>query len=123
MDVDRRKLLRTLITKDLWKRLSPEEVRLYLLFIISIDETRKIGRLKKQDIEKCLGYSLTIKQLEKIGNTFRELHLAEIEYSKGKSEIKFTLVGSNPQTRENMQIPGRKSPSFVPGKGLREAVG
>jgi len=91
MDIDRGKLLRTLITEDLWKRLSPEEVRLYLL-IISIDETKEIGKLKKQDIERCLGYSLTVGQLEKIAHAFRELHLAEIEYSKEESEIKFTLL-------------------------------
>ena len=90
MDVNRQKLLRTLITEDLWKRLSPEEVRLYLLLIISIDETKKIGKLKKRDIEKCLGYSLSVGQFEKIGHTFRELHLAETEYSKERSEIEFT---------------------------------
>jgi len=43
MDISRRKLLRRLITEDLWKRLSPEEVRLYLLLITSIDETKKTG--------------------------------------------------------------------------------
>jgi len=91
MEIDRRKLLRTLITEDLWKRLSPEEVRLYLL-IISIDETKEIRKLKKRDIEKCLGYSLTVGQLAKIAHSFRELNLAGIEYSKEKSEIKFTLL-------------------------------
>jgi len=35
MDISRRKLLRTLIAEDLWRRLSPEEVRLYLLLIIN----------------------------------------------------------------------------------------
>ncbi len=90
--MNRRKLLRTLITEDLWKKLSPEEVRLYLLLIISMDETKEIGELRKRDIEKCLRYSLTVWQLEKIGHAFRELNLAEIGYSKGKSEIKFTLL-------------------------------
>jgi len=92
MDINRRKLLRTLIAEDLWKRLSPEEVRLYLLLIISIDETKEIRKLKKRDIEKCLGYSLTVGQLAKIAHSFRELNLAGIEYSKEKSEIKFTLL-------------------------------
>ncbi len=122
MDISRRKTLRAIITDNLWKRLSPEEARLYLLLIISIDETKKIGKLKKQDIERCLGYSLTVEQLEKIGHTFRELNLAEIEYSKDKSEIKLTLMGRNPQTRETIQIPAKKVPKFVAGKSLREAV-
>lgn len=30
--------------------------------------------------------------------------------------------GVNPQTRESIQIPARKVPKFVPGKGLREKV-
>ena len=47
MDINRRKLLKTLITEDLWKRLSPEEVRLYLLLVISADETKKIEKPKK----------------------------------------------------------------------------
>ena len=68
------------------------EVRLYLFLIISIDETKKIGKLKKQNIEKCLRYSLTVGQLEKIAYTFRELNLAEIEYPEEKSEIEFTLL-------------------------------
>ena len=101
MDIDRRKLLRTLITKDLWKRLSPEEVRLHLLLIISIDEPKEIGKLKKTDIEKCLGYSLPVGQLEKIAHTFRELNLAEMQYSKGKSDIKFELVGKEFPHRTN----------------------
>jgi len=100
MDISRRRLLRTLITEDLWKRLFPEEVRLYLL-IISIDETKKIGKLKKRDIEKCLGYSLAVEQLEKIAHTFRESNLAEIEYSKEKSEIEFTLVEKESSDTKN----------------------
>lgn len=31
--------------------------------------------------------------------------------------------GVNPQTREALDIPAKKVPKFVPGKGLREAVG
>ena len=105
MCINRRELLSTLITENLWKRLSPEEVRLYLLLVISIDETKEIGKLEKRDIEKCLGYSLAVGQLEKITYTFRELHLAEIEYSKEKSEIKFELVGKESSDRTNYSDP------------------
>ena len=31
--------------------------------------------------------------------------------------------GVNPQTRKTIQIPAKKVPRFVPGKGLRAAVG
>ena len=30
--------------------------------------------------------------------------------------------GVNPQTRETIQVPAKKVPKFVPGKGLREKV-
>jgi len=30
--------------------------------------------------------------------------------------------GVNPQTRESIQIPAKKVPKFVPGKGLRDKV-
>ena len=30
--------------------------------------------------------------------------------------------GVNPQTRESIQIPAKKVPKFVPGKGLREKI-
>lgn len=81
---------------EMRRRKARTEVRLYLLLIISIDETKKTGKLEKRDIEKCLGYSPTVKELEKILHTFRELNLAEIEYSKEKSEIKFTLRRKGP---------------------------
>lgn len=31
--------------------------------------------------------------------------------------------GRNPQTGEELQIPAKKVPKFVPGKGLKEKVG
>jgi len=31
--------------------------------------------------------------------------------------------GRNPQTGEELQIPAKKVPKFVPGKGLREKAG
>ena len=110
MDISRRKLLRRLIAEDLWKRLSPEEVRLYLLLVISTDEIKDIGKLKKQEIEKCLGYSLTVGQLEKIAHIFRELNLTEMEYSKEKSEIKFTLMRKESSDRTNHPDTGQKGP-------------
>jgi len=33
-----------------------------------------------------------------------------------------TRKGVNPQTRKPIQIPAKKVPKFVPGKGLREKV-
>ena len=92
MKIDRRGLLRALVTQDLWKKLSPMEIRLYLLFVIFVDETSGMGRLKKEDIKKYLGHSLSREQFKKTARTFLELHLAKIDYSSKESEIEFKLL-------------------------------
>lgn len=92
MKIDRRGLLRALVTQDLWKELSPKEIRLYLLFVIFGDETSGIGRLRKEDIKKHLGYSLSREQFKKTARTFLELRLAKIDYSSKESEIEFKLL-------------------------------
>jgi len=92
MKIDRCRLLRALVTQDLWKKLSPKEIRLYLLFVIFVDETSGMGRLRKEDIKKYLGYSLSREQFKKTARTFLELYLAKIDYSSKESEIEFKLL-------------------------------
>ena len=92
MKIDRRGLLRALVTQDLWKELSPKEIRLYLLFVIFGDETSGMGRLRKEDIKKYLGHSLSAEQFKKTARTFLELRLAKIDYSSKESEIEFKLL-------------------------------
>ena len=51
-----------------------------------------MGRLRKEDIKKYLGYSLSREQFKKTARTFLELHLAKIDYSSKESEIEFKLL-------------------------------
>jgi len=92
MKINGHKLLRALVTQDLWKKLSPMEIRLYLLFVIFVDEASGKGRISGEDLKKYLGHSLSIKQLKKAARTFLELRLAKIDYSSKESEIEFKLL-------------------------------
>jgi len=58
MKIDKRELLEKLSQTNLWQNLSAEEVRLYLLLIISADEIRGVGRLSPEVLERCLGSNL-----------------------------------------------------------------
>jgi len=93
MKIDKRKLLRRIIRQDLREKISLEEIRLYLLLIISVDQVNGVGRLSRESLERYLGHRLQDKQLEETARTFQRLHLAEIDYSSEKREIGFRLFG------------------------------
>jgi len=91
MKIDKRKLLRTVITRNLRGKMSLEEIRIYLLLVISVDQANGMGKIKRKYLERHLGHSLPGEQLEEMAHTFQRLHLAEIDYSPEKSEIEFRL--------------------------------
>jgi len=91
MRIDKEKLLRVIFEGDLWEKLSPEGVRLYLLFIVRVDERKGGGKLNYQEIEECLGVNIQKEKLKKVSSTLEKLHLARIEYVPEKSEVKFRL--------------------------------
>jgi len=93
MKIDKRKLLRKIITQDLREKMSREEIRLYLLLIVSADQTNGVGKISKEYLERYLGHSLQNEQLEKTARIFQRLHLAEINYFPGKPEIEFRVLG------------------------------
>jgi len=65
MKINKRELLKKLTQENLWKRLSREEVRLYLLLVIFADEIREAGRLTLKVLERCLGNNLSLDQSKK----------------------------------------------------------
>jgi len=56
MKIDKHELLEKLSQTNLWKNLSAEEVRVYLLLIICADEIR--GRIEGRQKRCCWGKSL-----------------------------------------------------------------
>jgi hypothetical protein len=92
MRIDKEKSVRVAFEKNLWEELSPEEIRLYLLFIVRADERKGEGKLNGEEIEKYLGINIQKEKLKKVSSTLEKLHLAKIEYVPGKSEVKFKLL-------------------------------
>ncbi len=92
MRIDKEKLLRVIFEGGLWEKLSPEEIRLYLLFIVCVDERKGEGKLNGEEIEECLGINIQKEKLKKVSFTLEKLHLARVEYLPEKSEVKFRLI-------------------------------
>ncbi|MFQ6067216.1 MAG: hypothetical protein ACE5K3_08070 [bacterium] len=93
MKVNKRKLLKKLTQKNLWKRLSLEEIRLYLLLIIFADQVKRTGRLSLPVLEGCLGSNLSGNQLEKAAHDLENLSLVKLDISSPRSDIEFEFLG------------------------------
>lgn len=92
MKINKRELLKKLIQGNLWKRLSSEETRLYLLLIIFADEVKGTGRLSSKILEECLGSNFLRNQLEKTIHDLEKLHLVKLDISSPGSEIEFEFL-------------------------------
>jgi len=92
MRINKRKLLKKLSEENLWKRLSWEEIRLYLVLIIFADEVKGTGRLRLKVLEGCLGNNFPRGQLEKAAHDLENLHLAKLDISWPGSKIEFEFL-------------------------------
>ncbi|MBA7671850.1 hypothetical protein ES703_80016 [subsurface metagenome] len=92
MEINKRELLKKLIEENLWKRLSWEEIRLYLLLIIFADKVKGTGGLSSKVLEGCLGDNFPRDQLERAAYGLEKLHLAKLNISWPGSEIKFEFL-------------------------------
>jgi len=92
MKINKRELLKKLIQGNLWKRLSSEETRLYLLLIIFADKVKGTGRLSSKALEGCLGNNFPRDQLEKAIHDLEKLHLVKLDISSPGSEIEFEFL-------------------------------
>jgi len=90
--MDKRQLLKILTKPDLWKKLSPEEIRLYLLLIIFVGNRRNRGKLKWEELKEWLGGNFDIKHLKKAASSLESFHLVKINCSSKDSEIRFELL-------------------------------
>ena len=92
MKINKRELLEKLVQTNLWKNLSPEEVRLYLLLVICADEIRGVGRLSSEVIERCLENNFTMDQLEKAFRELENLSLLKLDVLPLGPGIEFRLL-------------------------------
>ena len=77
--------------------------------------SRKTGLTKKETQNVIDG------MMETIGDTLSSGEkVTLVSFGTFRVVNKKARKGVNPQTRETIQIPAKKVPKFVPGKGLRE---
>ena len=92
MKINKRELLKKLSQGTLWKRLSSEEIRLYLLLIIFADKVEGAGRLSPKALEGCLGTNFPRDHLEKAAHNLENLGLVKLDLSSPGPEIEFELL-------------------------------
>jgi len=92
MKINKGELLKKLTQENLWKRLSSEEIRLYLLLIIFADKAKGTGRLSSKALEGCLGNNFPRDQLEKAAHDLENLRLVKLDISWPTSEIEFEFL-------------------------------
>jgi len=95
MKINKRELLRKLTEENLWKRLSWEEIRLYLVLIIFADEVKGTGRLSSKALQGCLGDNFPRDQLEKAAHDLEKLRLVKLDISSPGPEIEFEFLRGN----------------------------
>ena len=92
MRINKRELLKKLTQEDLWKRLSSEEIRLYLLLIIFADRVKGTGRISSKVLEGCLGTNFLRGKLEKAAHDLENLRLVKLGISSPGSGIEFEFL-------------------------------
>jgi len=92
MRINKRELLKKLTYENLWKRLSSEEIRLYLLLIIFADKAKGTGRLSSKVLEGCLGSNFLRERLEKAAHDLEKLRLVKLDISSPRLEIEFEFL-------------------------------
>jgi len=92
MKINKCELLKKLIRKNLWKKLSSEEIRLYLLFVIFADKTKGKGELSSKVLNKYLGNNFSLSQLKKAAYSFEEFHLLKLDILSPELEIRFEFI-------------------------------
>ncbi len=92
MCIDKRKLLWTLTEKGLWKDLSPEEIRSYLLLIVFADISNGEGKLSWKDLNYYLGPHFHREMLIRAAQNLERLHLVRMKFSLDKLEIEYKIL-------------------------------
>lgn len=92
MKINKRELLKKLIEENLWEKLSSQEIKLYLLFVIFADKTKGSGKLSSKVLSKYLGNNFSLGQLKKAAYSLQEFHLLKLDILSPGPEIKFEFI-------------------------------
>lgn len=93
MGVDKREILYQLVKKELWEKLSPGEIRLYLLFVVAVDKKRGKGKLSLEEINLYL--KLNLDELKKKLKSLQKLNLIKAKFCE-KHSVQFQILPPAP---------------------------
>lgn len=93
MGVSKRGLLKAFLARqDLCKKLSADEIRLFLLLVVFAEERKSEGKLSWENVKKYLGDDFRKDQLKRAASTLEEMGLARMDYLSREADIVFQLL-------------------------------
>lgn len=91
--VDKRGLLRAFLARrDLYKKLSADEIRLFLLLVVFAEVGKREGKLSWENTKKYLGANFGKDRLKSSASTLEEMGLARMDFPPRQAEIAYRLL-------------------------------
>ena len=91
--VDKRGLLRAFLARrDLYKKLSADEIRLFLLLVVFAEVGKREGKLSWDNTKKYLGANFGKDRLKSSASTLEEMGLARMNFPPRQAEIAYRLL-------------------------------
>lgn len=93
MQVDKRGLLKAFLDRgDPCKKLSADEIRLFLLLVVFAEGRKREGMLSWENVKKYLGDDFRKDRLKRAASTLGEAGLARMYYPPREVDIVFQLL-------------------------------
>ena len=93
MQVDKRCLLKAFLGRqDLCKKLSADEIRLFLLLVVFAEGRKREGTLNWENVKEYLGDNFRKDRLKRAASTLEEVGLARMDYPPRGADIVFQLL-------------------------------
>lgn len=93
MGVDKRALLRAFLRRQgLYKKLSADEIRLFLLLIVFAEERGREEKLSWENVRKYLGESFGKGRLKRAASSLEEMELVKVDPPAAGVDIVYELL-------------------------------
>lgn len=93
MQVDKRGLLKAFLRReDLCKKLSPDDIRLFLLLVVSSEKGEREGKLSWENVKEYLGDNFGKDRLKRTASSLEKVGLAQVTFHPGEAEIAYRLL-------------------------------
>jgi len=91
--VDKRGLLKAFLRReDLCKKLSADDIRLFLLLIVSSEKGKREAKLSWENVKEYLGDNFGKDRLKRAASSLEKVGLAKVTFPPGEAEIAYRLL-------------------------------